>query len=274
MLIAHITDTHITEPGTLAYGRVDTAALLRRCVAELAGLDPAPQLIVHTGDLVDHGRASEYAHLRAILAPLKVPLLAIPGNHDAREPMRAAFAADGYLPEQGPLHYAREYAGNGGALRIVGLDTLIPGQQGGELCAERLAWLDRVLRAKPDMPTLVLMHHPPFLTGIAHMDRIGLSGREAFAAVLCRYPQVAAVLCGHVHRTVHAGVGGRSALICPGPAHQVALDLRASAPSAFRLEPPGYMLHRWQDQRLVSHVAVVGDWPGPYPFFHADGRLL
>ena len=124
MLIAHITDTHITLPGALAYGKVDTAALLRRCVDELLALDPAPELIVHTGDLVDRGAADEYAHLRAIVAPLKAPLLAIPGNHDERAAMRAAFAAEGYLPHQGHLQFTLEYGG----LRIVGLDTLVPGQ--------------------------------------------------------------------------------------------------------------------------------------------------
>ena len=169
MLIAQITDTHLKLPGKLAYRRVDTAQMLRACVAELLTLDPQPDLIVHTGDLTDFGLPEEYAHLKAILAPLQAPLLAIPGNHDEREAMREAFAGDGYLPARGFLHYAVER----GPLRFVGLDTVVPGQGGGELCAERLDWLDATLGQKPDMPTLVLMHHPPFLTGIAHMDRHG-----------------------------------------------------------------------------------------------------
>ena len=214
--------------------------------------------------------AEEYAHLKSILAPLGVPILAVPGNHDAREPMREALAVEGYLPAQGFLQFEIERGG----LRFVGLDTLVPGQGGGELCAERLAWLDATLAQKPDIPTLVLMHHPPFLTGIAHMDRIGLEGREGFAAVMRRHSQVEAILCGHVHRPIHARVGGRAAMISPSPAHQVALDLRPEGPSAFRLEPPGYMLHRWQDGQLVSHAAVLGDWPGPFPFFDTSGNLI
>jgi 3',5'-cyclic AMP phosphodiesterase CpdA len=269
MLIAQITDTHVTLPGTRAYGRVDTAALLGRCVEALRALDPAPELILHTGDLADRGLPGEYAHLRAILAPLKTPVLAIPGNHDEREAMRAAFAADGYLPRQGYLQFVGEYPG----LRIIGLDTLMPGEREGALCQERLAWLDHTLAAS-DVPTLLLMHHPPFLTGIAHMDSIGLRSRGEFAALLRRHGHVEAVLCGHVHRTIHARVGGCSALICPSVAHQVVLDLRQAGPSAFCLEPPGYMLHRWHDGQLVSHAAVLGNWPGPYPFFDAAGRLL
>jgi 3',5'-cyclic-AMP phosphodiesterase len=270
MLIAQITDTHIKQPGRLAYQQVDTAAMLRACVSELLELDPQPDLILHTGDLVDLGLPEEYEHLKSILAPLKTPILAIPGNHDAREPMRAAFAAEGCFPERGFLQFEIERGG----LRFIGLDTLVPGQGGGELCAERLAWLDTALGRKPGIPTLVLMHHPPFLTGIAHMDRIGLQGRDGFAEVMRRHDQVEAILCGHVHRLIHARVGNRTAMISPSPAHQVALDLRVEGPSAFRLEPPGYMLHRWHGRQLVSHAAVLGDWPGPFPFFDAGGKLI
>jgi 3',5'-cyclic-AMP phosphodiesterase len=270
MLIAQITDTHIRLPDRLAYRKVDTATMLRACVRELMALDTQPDLIVFTGDLVDFGEDVEYAHLREILAPLEIEVLAIPGNHDARDPMRRAFSDHAYLPASGFLQFAVQR----GPLRFVGLDTLVPGSGGGALCPERLAWLETALRAEPDTPTLVLMHHPPFLTGIAHMDRIGLAGREAFTAIVSRHPQIQAILCGHVHRAIHAQVGGRAAMICPSPAHQVALDLTTDGPSAFCLEPPGFMLHRWHDNQLVSHVAVLGDWPGPFPFFDASGQLI
>lgn len=273
MLIAQITDTHIKLPGKLAYGKVDTAAMLKRCVAQLQTLKQQPDLILLTGDLVDLGRPEEYDHLKAILAPLKQRIVAIPGNHDERDAMRDAFAADSYLPKQRGsfLQFAidDEYP-----LRLVGLDTLIPGQGGGELCAERLDWLDTTLSRKPDLPTLVLMHHPPFVTGIGHMDKIGLRGREAFTAIMARHPQVRLILCGHLHRTIRADVGGRPALTCPSPAHQVALDIDEQAPSCFRMEPPGFMLHWWSDGQLVSHTACIGDYDGPYPFFDPTGRLI
>lgn len=271
MLIAQITDTHLKAPGRLAYRRVDTAAMLARCVAQVVALDPPPDLIVMTGDLADLGRPEEYEHLKRLLAPLRAPLLAVPGNHDDRAAMRAAFAAGGYLPAQGFLHFAVD---GRFPLRIVGLDTVVPGEGRGELCAERLAWLERTLADKPEAPTLLLMHHPPFATGIGHMDDIGLTGREAFANIVERHPQIEAILCGHLHRDIQTMVGGRRALTCPSPAHQVALDLRPGAPSCFRMEPPGYMLHRWDGARLVSHTAFVGDYPGPFPFFEPDGRLI
>lgn len=272
MLIAQITDTHIKLPGKLAYKKVDTAAMLRRCVDELLKLKPQPDLILLTGDLVDLGRPEEYDHLKSILSPLRQRIIAIPGNHDERNAMRDAFASGGYLPQTGRfLQFAidGEYP-----LRVIGLDTLIPGQGGGELCAERLNWFDEALRDNPTAPTLVLMHHPPFVTGIGHMDKIGLKGRDEFTAIVARHPQIQLILCGHLHRVIRADIGGRPALTCPSPAHQVALDIDPEAPSCFRMEPPGFMLHWWHDSRLVTHTACIGDYDGPYPFFDKDGRLI
>jgi len=262
MLVAQITDTHIRRPGDLAYGVVDTALYLERAVAALARLDPAPDVVVVTGDLVDRGEAEEYAHLHALLAPLAMPVFVIPGNHDAREPLRRAFAADGYLPRDGFLHYVIE----DWPLRLVALDTLIPGETGGALCQERLSWLGRALAAAPERPTLILMHHPPFVTGIGHMDRIGLDGVPGFAEIVARHPQIERILCGHLHRAIDRRFAGTVAGTAPSTAHQVVLDLAPAAPLAFAFEPPGYQLHWWSEaHRLVTHTALIGDWPRLHP---------
>ena len=274
MLIAQLSDLHIKLPGRLAYKKVDTATMLAEAVRHLNNLAPAPDLVLITGDLADIGTPEEYAWIRQLLAPLKAPMLVIPGNHDERDAMRIAFADGGYLPKTGFLNFAIEREG----LRLIGLDTLVPGQGSGAMCTERLAWLDTALSGTPEMPTLLMMHHPPFLTGIGHMDRIGLQGREEFANILTRHPQVISVLCGHLHRTIHTTVGGRPAMTCPSPAHQVFLDLRDEAPSQFCMEPPGFMLHTWQAHPrggvFTSHTGVIGKFAGPFPFFDAYGKLI
>jgi Icc protein len=152
-------------------------------------------------------------------------------------------------------------------VRIVALDTLIPGEPGGRLCAERLAWLEKTLAARRDAPTVVMLHHPPFDTLIGHMDRFPLEGREALSEVIARHPQVERVLCGHVHRRIEQRFAGTVASICPSAAHQVVLDLAGDAASAFNFEPPGFQLHAWTGQALVSHTASIGDFAGPYPFY-------
>ena len=136
MLVAQITDTHITIPSKLLMGVVDTASALERAVSALNSLDPVPDATVLTGDLVESGEPEEYAHLRTLLSPLCMPVFAIPGNHDAREPMREAFVGDGYLPRQGFLNYVIEDY----PLRIIGLDTLVPGEGGGFLGRAADAW--------------------------------------------------------------------------------------------------------------------------------------
>ena len=262
MIVIQLSDPHIVAPGELLYGRVDTAEFLARSVAEINRLDPLPDVAVMTGDLVDHGNPAEYSHLRRLLAPLAMPVFVIPGNHDAREPLRAAFAADGYLPADGFLQYAIEDY----PVRLVALDTLIPGEAGGLLCSARLAWVDHVLALAPARPVLLMMHHPPFLTGIERMDRAGLQNSEALAAVVARHPQVERILCGHLHRAIDRRFAGTVAGTAPSTAHQLRLNLTAEAPLRFMFEPPGYQLHVWrEDSGLVTHTAVFGEWLGPHP---------
>jgi Icc protein len=262
MLVAQLSDPHVVEPGKLLYGRIDTAAFLVRAVEALNTLDPLPDITVLTGDLVDQGEPAEYAHLRELLAPLRMPVFAIPGNHDTRDPLREAFVGDGYLPAAGFLHYTVETY----PLRIVALDTLLPGSGGGILCEERLDWLDATLTAAPERPTLVMMHHPPFPTAIEHMDRYGLQNAAAFAEIVARHPQIERIVCGHLHRAIDRRFAGTIAGSAPSTAHQIKLDLLPAAPLRFMFEPPGYQLHLWRDGGLVTHTAVLGSWAGPYPF--------
>jgi 3',5'-cyclic-AMP phosphodiesterase len=267
MIVAQLSDPHIVAPGAsprtpAGFGPVDTAAFLARAVAEVNRLDPLPDVVLLTGDLVDKGEPVEYEHLRSLLAPLAMPVFVIPGNHDARAPLRAAFGDDGYLPADGFIQYAVEDYD----LRLVALDTLVPGKHHGELCSDRLAWLDRTLAAAPERPTLVFMHHPPFATGIAYMDKYGLEGADGLAAVIARHNQVERILCGHLHRAIDRRFAGTVAGTAPSTAHQIDLNLLPEAPLRFKFEPPGYQLHVWREgSGLVTHTAVFGGWSVPEP---------
>ncbi|MBI3517713.1 MAG: phosphodiesterase [Proteobacteria bacterium] len=264
MLIAQMTDLHIKPPGQLAYGRVDTAAMLRAAIASLIALRPAPDALLLTGDLVDAGGGAEYALLRALLAPVRCPIYLIPGNHDERAALRAGFADHAYLP---PGDGFIQYVIDDHAVRLIGLDTLVPGEAGGRLCTARLDWLAAQLDAAPARPTVVFLHHPPFATGIAHMDRIGLDGAAPFAALIRRHAQVECVLAGHLHRPIQARWAGTVASTAPAPCHQVVLDLNPDGPAHFVMEPPGYQLHRYTPEAgIVSHTVTIGRYPGPHPF--------
>jgi 3',5'-cyclic-AMP phosphodiesterase len=274
MILAQLTDTHIVAPGALfrcpiqgtapdaerVSRELDTGLYLARAVAALNALVPRPDVTVVTGDLVDHGEPVEYDHLRQLLAALRMPVFVIPGNHDARGPLREAFRGDGYLPAEGYLQYTVEDY----PLRLIALDTLIPGAHGGMLCAERLAWLDAALAAQPARPTAILMHHPPFATGITYMDNYGLDNVAGLAEIVGRHPQVERILCGHLHRAIDRRFAGTVAGTAPSTAHQIRLNLVPDPRISFTFEPPGYQLHVWrEDFGLVTHAAFVGDWSGP-----------
>lgn len=274
VLIAQITDLHIKRPGALAYGKVDTAAALARCIETLNGLLPRPDLVVISGDLADTPADEEYAHLNALLGRLTLPFIAVPGNHDDRTLMRAALPGHFASSSNGPLNTHRAIGG----IDILAVDSSVPGQPYGLLDDDTLSWLEDALRASDTRPALLFMHHPPFLTGIGHMDVQNLRNADRLAALLARHSRVSLVAAGHVHRATLTSFAGRMATICPAPNHAVALDLDAHWPPSFVIEPPAFHLHCWSAgngfDTIVTHTVPIGQFDGPHPFFGADGKLL
>lgn len=257
MLIAQISDTHISTPGSRNDALLRTDIHLLRAVEHLNAQKPRPDCVLITGDLVERGHPDEYGRLHEILHTLAMPLFVIPGNHDAREPLARTFA---HLPNNGSF---LQYTVEDWPVRLIGLDTLLPGQPSGQLCSERLAWLEARLAEAPLRPTLVFMHHPPFDTGITAMDAMGLAGREAFAEIISRYPRVERVVCGHVHRPLTRRFAGTIASVCPSTAHQVALTLQPATDLSLVMEPPATTLHLWlgETDGIVSHLSPIGSRP-------------
>lgn len=261
VVVVQLSDLHVRPKGR-AYNRiVETNALVERAFRAVARLAPRPDAVVITGDLTECGLPEEYETLRALLGRwLPEGVHVVPGNHDRRDDLVSAFglapAPTGFVDRVVDL----------GPIRLVLLDTLVPGAGHGALRAEQLDWLDAALASR-DAPTMVAMHHPPFLCGIGHMDAITLRAPGAFAATLERHPHVERVVCGHVHRQVVARVGRATASIAPAVGVAVTFDLAPDAPSTFVMEPPAFVVHRWTaESGFVSHTVPVEDFDGPYPF--------
>jgi 3',5'-cyclic AMP phosphodiesterase CpdA len=263
-LLVQLSDLHITRPGTLISGRVDTAAALRHAVERVLAIRPRPVAVLATGDLVDAGHPAEYARLRELLQPLLdagLPLALLPGNHDERRALQAAFAGttgvhlgDADAPT---IQYALDLPG---PLRLVVLDSLQSGRPEGGLDEARLAQADALLSARPDLPTLVALHHPPHASGLTVMDTMALQqGLAAFEALIAAHPQVQLVACGHLHRMTLGRIAHAPAVTAPSTAHQLALDLAPGAPLALALEPAGWLIHAWgPGLPLVTHLAMAG----------------
>jgi 3',5'-cyclic AMP phosphodiesterase CpdA len=263
MLIAQLSDSHIRPPGTLFADVVDTQAMLRTAINAVLAFKPRPDVVLLTGDLTNDGEPEAYAAMVPELARLPMPVYAIPGNHDDRTAM---LALDGIV-ELGAGSPFRQYAADLGSLRLIALDSLVPGKAHGALCAERLAWLEMELESSGDRPVLMMVHHPPAEIGIDFMDRIGLQSTAALESLLQRHgKRIQRIVCGHIHRPIFYRWLGIPVSVAPGVAHQVVLDLDGGD-AAFTLEPPGFHLHRWTGTgELVTHQVYLGSYAGPFNF--------
>lgn len=263
MLIAQFSDLHVSVRGERVLQRVDTAARLRTCLATLGSLRPQPDLLLLTGDLVDAAKDEEYAHLRELLAPVSIPVYVMPGNHDRRLPLRAAFAEHAYLGAAGPINFALDRAG----LRIVALDSVIEGEDAGELGPLTREWLCATLAQAPGAPTLIAIHHPPIIFGVASVDAMGLLDAAAFGAIVRAHSAVVAIICGHIHRAMTARWNGTNVVVSPSVAQTLELDLAPVERMHYRLEPPAFCLHRWDGKVFATHYVQAGEFEGPYRYY-------
>ena len=267
MILAQLTDLHVRPRGAAAMRVCETNMLTERAFRAVAAFRPKIDAVMVTGDLAANGLREEYQELAAMLRrTIAAPVYVIPGNHDHRQNLKQELA---HLPGVADDPEFVQYTVDDLPVRVVMLDTLVPRATHGELCPKRLRWLDAALAAAPDKPTIVAMHHPPFLCGIRHMDGIILNDYEPFVGVIAKHRQVQRIICGHHHRPITAPVAHTIASIGPGVAHQVELDLFSDKPGLWNLEPAAYQLHVWIDRpgMIVSHTAYVENYPGPFPFF-------
>ncbi|HXF31527.1 MAG TPA: phosphodiesterase [Solirubrobacterales bacterium] len=244
-LLLQLSDTHL---GADWHG-LDPDECLLRAVEAVLDLSQRPDALVVSGDLTQNGTPEEYQRVRELLAPLDLEPHVLPGNHDLRGPMREAFG----LPGEGAEHAS--HAVDLGPLRLVCLDSTIPGAEAGALDEGRIEWLDAALGEEREKPTVLAMHHPPLSTAIPSFDAIGLAPewRAALGEVLARHPQVTRIIAGHVHRVIAAELAGRAVLSIPSTYLQAKLEF---APAAIEMapDPPGFAIHALRDGALTSHV--------------------
>ena len=256
LLIAQISDLHAAPEGGLHQDQFDVNAHIAKAVARLNALSPRPDLVLITGDLANDAQSAEYDALMARLAALEIPAVAIPGNHDDPSAVERLF------PEvNGPQPGERcFFIHDLPPLRIVALDSCVPGDAAGELGQEQLIWLSEILIRDPNTPLLIAVHHPPFETGVSFMDAIGLKDAAAFGKLIQGRPNVLAVLSGHIHRYAVGMIGGVRAITAPSTGHSVPADLTPGAKPGWGHEPSGFLLHLWRENEgLVTHQVFLNE---------------
>lgn len=251
MIIAHISDTHIALDIPDADHRLGEFA---RTINDINALDPQPDVIVHTGDIVHNGRAEEYAEAAAILAKARAPVYVIPGNKDNRENLRAAFSKQGYFA---PGTAFIDYAVENFPVRLIALDTLSPGNNKGDFEQERIERLNRLVQAETKKSIAIFLHHPPFEVEVGP-DPVNFITREVMeelSAALQSSGRVAGIFCGHVHRLTSGRVGEIPAAVVPC----IATSLRkGDFPEEIKTRPI-YYIHKFvSGARFTTEARAVG----------------
>ncbi|MBS0502310.1 MAG: phosphodiesterase [Proteobacteria bacterium] len=252
MLIAQITDIHLgfdpDNPSEFNRKRLD------QVLRVLTSMDPMPDLLLATGDLVDRGDSDSYRRLENALSICPFPVWPCMGNHDVRDNFLEHFpripTVDGFV----------QYEIDAGKLRFLVIDTLEEGRHGGAFCAVRARWLSDRLTEQPDRDTVIVMHHPPVDVGIewmaTHPEEPWV---QRFTGAIDGHKQIKAIICGHLHRPISVAWRGTTIAICPSTAPQVALDLAPIDPEVpdnramIIADPPAYALHMWNGREMISH---------------------
>lgn len=247
MIIAQISDTHIDLVGPNGPARL---GYLERCVASINRLDPLPDAVIHTGDLSHNGRPAEYEAAKRVLGTLRCPLHVGAGNRDDRAAIRAAFPAERYLLPETPFV---QYSADAHPVRLIAVDTLCEGTNKGDFCQIRADSLRAALAEDTTKPTVVFMHHPPFVVHESDypLQFASWDGVERMGRALTAQRHVIGMFCGHTHRNVAGEVGGVPVSSMPS----VAVDLRLGQYPESVAGVPIYKLHRVDGAaRVVSET--------------------
>jgi 3',5'-cyclic-AMP phosphodiesterase len=254
MIIAQISDTHIALDTPDADRRLSD---FERTIADINALDPAPDAIVHTGDIVHNGRPDEYAQAVAILAKARAPVYVLAGNKDDRANLREAFSPRGYLkPDAEFIDYAVEDF----PVRLIAVDTLNTASNKGDFCPAREKRLIDLIDAETGKPIAAFAHHPPFEVTVGphplNFETPQMMARLRRA--LQHSGRVAGVFSGHVHRAAEGRLGSIPATVMPC----IATTLRKGDYPAPMKTRPLYHVHRFDPVwGFVTQTRMVATAP-------------
>lgn len=190
----HLSDLHITDPSQSDdHLYADTAANLELVIGKIAQLEPQPEFVVVSGDLTNHGSPESFAALKSHLSALKMPVLLSLGNHDKRAPFYTTFQDQ---TSEAPYYYSHAFEG----LHVIVMDSSSPAKVDGSIEPEQFEWLDGELNAQPELPKLLIIHHPPCPIQLSIFDHITFQAEDAKKlGQMLEGKNVVGILSGHVH---------------------------------------------------------------------------
>lgn len=261
-VLLHLSDTHLRAGPELLFDLVDGRERLARALDAIEASGVRPDAIVFTGDLVDLGQRQAYADLRALVEPfarrLGAPVVWVMGNHDERAAFRAELW-DEHDADLRPVDRVDEFDG----LRVVTLDTSVPGHHYGELSDEQLDWLAGVLSAPAPLGTILAMHHPPVPSVLALAASVELRDQRRLAAVL-RGTDVRAIIAGHLHYSTFATFAGIPVSVASSTCYAQDLTVPVGGTRPQNGAQAFNLVHVFDD--TIVHAIVPVDAPAPVEY--------
>jgi 3',5'-cyclic AMP phosphodiesterase CpdA len=249
--IVHLSDTHLLAGNVPLGGRYDTLANLHRTVAAIDRTRIRPDAVVCTGDLTDLGEPEAYRALREVLEPAAdrwgAPLIWVAGNHDERAPLRAELL--GAAASDEPVTAVHDLGG----LRLVVLDSTVPGWHHGEIDDAQLEWLADVLATPAPLGTLLALHHPPLPSHIPFFDILELREQHRLASVV-RGSDVRGILAGHLHHSTSGTFAGVPVSVAAATCYTMDLARPADEVNGMDAGQSFHLVHVYDD--TVTHAVV------------------
>lgn len=259
--ILHVSDTHFVGDGQLLHDRIDSDRNLAELFQGFAKANARPEAIVFTGDLADTGRPDAYERLRAIVEPaaetLGAQIIWVMGNHDERTAFRR-----GLLDQEGDPAEPIDRVFDVNGLRVIALDSTVPGLHHGELTDAQLEWLANELAVPAPDGTLLALHHPPVPSPLGLLALVELRDQERLAEVI-RGTDVRGILGGHLHYSTNTTFAGIPVSVASATCYTQ--DLAVAYPAA-RGQDGGqsYNLVHVYGDRVLHSVVPIGQFPTVY----------
>ncbi len=254
--ILQLTDLHLfADKGALLKG-INPWQSLERVLSFARSSGIQFDHVVLTGDLTHDGQGQTYEHLREALGDWADRDWMIPGNHDDRRHVGQVFNLSRHSTALLSLPDRVTFSFSAGHWRVIGLDTLVPGELFGQVGGQQLSWLEGELKRYPAAATLIFMHHPPVDVGSAWLDKIGLRDREGFCSLVASSPQVKLVCCGHIHQEFTARLGAATVLAAPSTSVQFQPGTEALVVDEL---PPGFRILELHEDGYETDVVRLAD---------------
>lgn len=269
--LLHLSDTHLLPDGDPLYGHIDAEGYLTKLFDDLEAGGARPEAIVLTGDLADKGAPDAYKRLRSIVEPaarrLGATMIWVMGNHDDRGNFRL-----GLLDEE-PLTDPIDRVFDVNGLRIIALDTTVPGLHHGEISDQQLRWLAAELSSPAAHGTILAMHHAPIPCVLDLAVLVELRDQHKLAAVL-QGSDVRSILAGHLHFSTHSSFAGIPVSVASATCYTQDLKVPVGGMRARDGAQAFNLVHVYRDS-IVHSVVPLADYPtfGDVDAGEVDARL-